>query len=118
MKKLKLKLDYEQAQVLSRHLERCIVNIVGNNLYEQLLGYSLAEVSARLYPFLLGGGAADIKLSLSRPEATAIKIAIAAVEWPGTDEDVVLFMVQQQLPKTIVRRKQDLLAPIICYEED
>lgn len=112
MKKMKLVLNYHEAQVLAMHIERCMVRI-GGNLYEQLLGYSLAEVLAKLYPFRV-----QTKLTLTRPEAAALKIALATTVWPGNDDDVVLFMLQDQLPKTIVRTQQDLLAPVLTYEED
>ncbi len=112
MKKMKLKLDYHEAQVLAMHIQRCMVSI-GGNLYEQLLGYNLAEVLAKLYPFRV-----ETKLTLSRSEAAALKIALATTVWPGDDTDVVLWTLQDQLPKTIVRTQQDLIAPVLTYEED
>lgn len=113
-KKYKISLEHGQAEALVNHLEGCLIKI-GGNLYEQLLGYSLVEILARLYPFLIDG--ASFRFGVSKSEAAALKLALAAFEW-DEQNGYWLHLAQQQLPKTVVRNIAELKAPQIEYDHE
>ncbi len=114
MKKQALDLRSADAANLLHHL-KYVTALIGDNLYDRLLGLCLVPVIERLHKHSLYPK--GITLKLSPTEAFALQLALLRWPWVGEDSvEATLFHIQTTLPPLAVRQPADLLPAGVVWE--